>query len=37
MHPIDKTRIYQMNFVLMAPGRKTKEGAPDSPQWDGFL
>ena len=37
MHPIDKTRIDQMNFVLMAPGRKTQEGVPSSPQWDGFL
>ena len=26
-----------MNFVLMAPGRKTREGVPSSPQWDGFL
>ena len=37
MHPIAKTRIYRMNFVLMALGRKTQEGVPSSPHWDGFL
>ena len=35
--PIDKTRIYPMKFLLMEPGRKTQEGVPCSPQWDGFL